>query len=265
VRGVEVGRRLARAVQTLVPPVRSGVVIVCYHLIDAGTESPVDLAGAVFEEQIAHMARIGRIVPVAEALAALEQRERDDLLFVLTFDDAYENFYTSVWPSLEARGVHATLCVPTGFVNGTSSAPTITGVPLRPASWSMLREMVTGSHVSIASHTVSHPDLRAVSDQQLDTELADSRAELESRLQCDVSTFCYPRGHWSPRVEAAVAEHYATAFVGGGWTLTPANWHPLRLWRTSMRQTGPDVREMDPPRRVELEEYFADLWRRRLR
>jgi len=63
-----------------------------------------------------------------------------------------------------------------------------------PCSWSELREMADSGLVEIGSHTVNHPILASLTDQESWQELDLSRAQIEERLGRKVSCFCFPNG-----------------------------------------------------------------------
>lgn len=65
--------------------------------------------------------------------------------------------------------------------------------------------------VTIGSHTLSHPILPQLDDEGLESELRDSRVELEQRLQRPVPLFCYPNGSTDSRVSACASRHYRAA------------------------------------------------------
>jgi peptidoglycan/xylan/chitin deacetylase (PgdA/CDA1 family) len=58
--------------------------------------------------------------------------------------------------------------------------------------------------VAIESHTVSHPILTNVSDEELSFELKYSREVLNYKLQREISIFCYPNGNVGSRESQAV-------------------------------------------------------------
>ena len=74
----------------------------------------------------------------------------------------------------------------------------------RSISWDQAREMDSNS-VEIGSHTVTHPILPKVSDEQLETELRSSKARIEAALDRPAKLFCYPNGSYDQRVVKAVA------------------------------------------------------------
>lgn len=81
---------------------------------------------------------------------------------------------------------------------------------LRPLSWSEL-ERLADAGWEIGSHTVRHPKLPELSDEELEAELRDSRAGLAARLGgCD--TIAYPYGEADDRVARAAS---AAGYLGG--------------------------------------------------
>jgi peptidoglycan/xylan/chitin deacetylase (PgdA/CDA1 family) len=258
-----VPRRLARSLQPLVPSARSGVWILGFHLVGAGTESPVDLPVADFRALLDGLRSRAEVVSLAEALQALESRRTlVRRLVVITFDDAYHNFLDRAWTVLSELDLPATLFVPVNFVEGRSGPPMRGTEGMPPLGWQELRELTTAG-VTVGSHGLSHHELPRLPDTQAEREVAESRRRLEERLETPVDTFCYPRGMWSRRVERIVARHYRFAAVGGGRRLTRGGFSPLRLWRVPVRRDG-EPADAVVGRRVWVEEWLADKARRYL-
>lgn len=111
----------------------------------------------------------------------------------LTFDDGYEDVYTTAWPILKRHGATATVYIITGRV-GTSGYLT----------WEQIVQLQSEG-VQIGSHSVSHPDLSKLSPEQQRGELLESKRELERRLGATVTSFCYPSGRYS-QITVALAE-----------------------------------------------------------
>jgi len=63
-----------------------------------------------------------------------------------------------------------------------------------PCSWSELREMAVSGLVEIGSHTVSHPILASLTDEESWRELTTSRAQIEEGVGAEVVSFCFPNG-----------------------------------------------------------------------
>jgi peptidoglycan/xylan/chitin deacetylase (PgdA/CDA1 family) len=77
-------------------------------------------------------------------------------------------------------------------------------------NWDELRALDPGL-VTIGSHTLTHPILTTLHQEQLDFELRESRRQLEEKLNRPVPYFCYPNGALDSRVHGAVQKYYAAA------------------------------------------------------
>jgi peptidoglycan/xylan/chitin deacetylase (PgdA/CDA1 family) len=92
--------------------------------------------------------------------------------------------------------------------------------PLRPSqrlmlTWDEVRELKRNGH-TIGSHTMSHPNMAYISEQEARTELLEARRRLEQELTAPVVHFAYPcpalQPHWVERTVCATRETgYQTA------------------------------------------------------
>ena len=112
---------------------------------------------------------------------------------LLTFDDAYLGQYENAYPLLQEFNYPATYYVQTGFVGVPTSKDHFT--------WEQMQEMEASGLVTIAAHTINHPeDLRLLDDETLHRELFESKRILEERLGHPVLHFAYPAGNRDERV-----------------------------------------------------------------
>lgn len=82
--------------------------------------------------------------------------------------------------------------------------------------------------VSIGSHSATHPILTSLSADEIDAEVALSRASLEAELGRPVSDFCYPNGNFDARALETARRHYERAVaVDGGSLRADADVHRL--------------------------------------
>jgi peptidoglycan/xylan/chitin deacetylase (PgdA/CDA1 family) len=65
--------------------------------------------------------------------------------------------------------------------------------------------------ITVGSHTMSHPILTTLSDQQIEAELAESRHSLEQYLQLPIDFFCYPNGSYDERAYEIAKKTYRAA------------------------------------------------------
>jgi peptidoglycan/xylan/chitin deacetylase (PgdA/CDA1 family) len=220
-------------------------LVLCYHLVGAGLGGPVDLDVATFETHLDQLG--GDVAPLAAVVGGAGG-------IALTFDDAFRNFHDVVWPRLRARGVPATLFVPTGFVDGTHGSPLSTAPTLAPCSWAQLAAM-RREGLDIGSHSRSHKNLRRLADDAIDADLAAAAARLSALLGVTRAPLCYPQAKWSPRVERVARRHHDVIVTGGGARVDPRR--PWRVPRTSVVRDGPSLwRIRTLP--IEPREWLAD-------
>lgn len=227
--------RVLAGAQRGIPDAKSGSLILAYHLVGSGVDSPIDISVDRFQYQLDVLERRFRLLPLESALASAET-SAERAAAALTFDDAYANFAEVIWPILRERRIPAILYVPIGFVRGDAPAP-IRGTRLRACSWTELRELAREG-VEIGSHGVDHLNLRAASRVNLTRELAESREALERELSVTVRSFCYPQAKYDSRSTRAVASHYDNAVVAGGRRYTGGDRY--RVPRFPVRRDEPD-------------------------
>ncbi len=230
-------RTAVRFAQPLVRSHRGGISILTYHLVGAGTESPVDLPLDSFRQQLNELRECAEICSLADAIGHLEAGTADTRPFVvITFDDGFDNFRTSAWPLLKELQLPCTFYVPVGFIEGAFGTPLKGAEGLPPIEWTSLRELASDPLLTVGSHSWCHRDLRTLSPHELRVDLQRSHDQLEVRIGAPVEHFCYPQAKWSRAVETQVAAIYRTAVVAGGYRNLPGRFHPLRLGRIPIRR-----------------------------
>ena len=180
------------------------MIVLNYHeLVDADPSNAWGLIHDVFD---AHLALYeDRLISPQTFLQRCSDPEADapDAV-LLTFDDGFLSDYTHVYARyMEAGRVPGFMSfIPVGFV----------GMPGR-MTWTMIEELHKEG-VAIGSHGMAHVDLTAVSDRELDRELALSKLMLEDRLGAPVLLFAFPYGRFSRRVwDAALKAGYTHLFT----------------------------------------------------
>jgi len=177
--------QLARGRQT------TDLVVLLYH------EVP-DESKQAFAAQIDRVLKKGRVVD----LACRPLRLQPGINVAITFDDALSSSFRNGVEELLRRGLPVLVFVPTGFLGRPpgwirhSQHPAVSDPVL---SSDELRHY-SRRGVCFGSHTVSHPHLSRVRDDQLMRELVDSRKELESVLGGTVDMLAFPYGDYDERV-----------------------------------------------------------------
>lgn len=142
----------------------------------------------------------------------------------LTFDDGWRNWLTAGLPVLQGLGVGGTFFVCPGLFGATHpDVPGEEGALLDEREARQLHE----AGMELGSHSLTHPDLRKLSDAELAVELRDSKQAVEAITGRPCRLFAYPYGLYDERVVRAVgAAGYELAFA---WL--PGPWRPLEAPR----------------------------------
>jgi peptidoglycan/xylan/chitin deacetylase (PgdA/CDA1 family) len=122
---------------------------------------------------------------------------------VVTFDDGYRGIATRAAPALAAYHWAGVLDLDLSNVKRSEGfgEPSIRW--LVAAGW------------EVDSHSLTHPDLTAVDDAQLEHELTGSRKAIRRLFGEPAEFFCYPAGRFDARVVAAVV---AAGYLGATTT-----------------------------------------------
>ena len=118
----------------------------------------------------------------------------------LSFDDGLEDNHRVVLPILRELGVAATVYVTTGFIGRPN--PWL-GAPSRYLTADELRELHRAGF-ELGAHTVTHPDLATLPEEECEREVRDSVAALEAITGEPVRTFAYPFCTYGDAALAAV-------------------------------------------------------------
>ena len=139
---------------------------------------------------------------------------------IITFDDAYLETYTLVFPLLRELGMKAVI-----FVVADPCIRTSTWDQEHPGAVSELMSdmQILEMHAAgfeIGSHSLHHHNLSTLSPSEAWQEITRSRMTLEILLNAPVRSFSYPYGCLSPTVKRSVKEAgYAVAVAA--WSGPP--------------------------------------------
>lgn len=99
---------------------RGKLTVLLFHKVpkQAHALDPSELDLASFERILDAAMRFFCILPLQDAIAALQTDRLPPRSACITFDDGYPDWLVNVIPALERRGVHATFFVTTGQFNG---------------------------------------------------------------------------------------------------------------------------------------------------
>jgi peptidoglycan/xylan/chitin deacetylase (PgdA/CDA1 family) len=190
-------------------------LVLCYHAVSPTWEHRLCIPPDLLLRQVRALSRFWKVH--------------------VTFDDGFRSAAT-VFPELQRLGVSVQLfvCTKYALVGAPLTIPELAGDDpneLVTMNWDELREHAARG-IAIGSHTVSHPHLTKVSDDELGRELIDSKQEIEDRLRRSCDDFAYPYGEHDARVRAAArAAGYGVAYALRGSKSDPYAAPRLDLYR----------------------------------
>jgi peptidoglycan/xylan/chitin deacetylase (PgdA/CDA1 family) len=216
------------------------VPVFLYHSVSADPPSwiaPFTVSPRVFAEQLDLLADNGlEIVPLRRLVAAVRGGPPLPVRSaVLTFDDGFADFHSTVAPLLAERGLPATLYVTTGALGGPSWPPEH-GSLLPPApmlTWHQVREL--DLLVEIGGHSRTHPQLDALPREAVREEIEGCKARLQDTLGHRVDAFAYPHGYSSPAVRRLVYEAGWSSATAVRYAFSSGADEPLRIARLMVR------------------------------
>jgi peptidoglycan/xylan/chitin deacetylase (PgdA/CDA1 family) len=204
---------------------RDRTVFLCYHSVTkspraARDESELHTPLPLFVKHLDYLQSRYRVVSLDDYLAACGSDGRlPDYSAVLTFDDGMRNFLTVVAPLLKERKLAAAAFVITdGASRRDNTRFDDEWTPLdsrRHLSWSEIRALARTPGITVGSHSRTHPDLTALSEDEAWAELLDSLAAITEHTGEARPALAYPHGRANGRVRAlAEAAGYSCGLTG---------------------------------------------------
>jgi peptidoglycan/xylan/chitin deacetylase (PgdA/CDA1 family) len=204
VRCVDIGVRTASRWLGRTPPPSCAVLY--YHEIEP------DQRGR-FARQMDEVLRLTKVIRA-------DQRQRLEpgrYYSAITFDDGFVSVLGNALPEMEARGIPATLFIPTGYLGdrpGWIQDPASPAYHQNVMSAEQLAGLKDHPLFSLESHSSSHPNFLKLGEEQARFEFRESKKDLEAILGKKVSLFSFPYGaHDSRLVELAGEAGYERVFT----------------------------------------------------
>jgi peptidoglycan/xylan/chitin deacetylase (PgdA/CDA1 family) len=167
------------------------VPVLMYHHIMPDDQAKAIGAGKLnvnpeaFRRQMDYLLGKGyQIIGLDEMMTGLKNSSLPSKPVVLTFDDAYRDFFDFVFPILKEKNIKATVFVISQFVGGD-----------RYVTWDELGELNSSNLVLIGDHTLSHLSLINQPVEKINDQIISAKNILESRLGKPVKYFAYPYGN----------------------------------------------------------------------
>jgi peptidoglycan/xylan/chitin deacetylase (PgdA/CDA1 family) len=187
-------------------------VVFCFHSISEDGWV-FGVAKKDFESLLREILKTKKIVTLKNLLAKKDGYSGKKV--AITFDDGYENVFTSAYPILKKYGL--TACV---FVNTVK-------VKMSGSNYLDKKKLLSFKQIQklkeqgweIGYHTKSHSDLRYFNRKKLVDEIFKTKKRFEKKLGFRIDYFSYPYGVFNKRIVDIVKKagyKYAFTANGGG-------------------------------------------------
>ena len=212
----------------------TGATLLTYHRVGGGTVDELDLGTSAFARQL-DLLEGHDVLSLDAALDRLEAGD-DRASVTLTFDDGFEEVYSTAWPLLRERALPFTVYLASAFVGRPMvwEGSTARGARGAGMTWDHLGELVASGLCTVGNHTHRH-----VRPEQLDEAELDACTEaVEHHLGVTPTHFTYPWGVRVPAMEPALRARFRSASTGELGRNLPGT-DQLRLRRVPVRRTDP--------------------------
>ena len=177
-----------------------------------------------------------RFVSIEEACNIINAGKHPCQPFVcLTFDDGYRDNFDLAYPLLKKLDIPFVVYVTTGFADDTASMWWYGKT--EAMNWEQIKALDNDPLCTIGAHTVSHPRLSTLAEEETRKEIVDSKRRLEEMLGHSVNHFSYPHGDYNTTTLQVVNE--------AGFTSA------LKAWGGNIRKGDVNLWELP---RIELKE-----------
>jgi len=183
----------------------SGIPVLNYHQINNTAHNALTLSSQEFEAQMAYLYQSGYTTISPDQLIDYLQygKSLPPNPILITFDDGYEDNYRIAYPILQKYNFTATIFLITDFISRNH----------RYLTWDQVKEMKENGF-SFGSHTLSHLFLTNASENDIRSELEQSRQTMEWRLNQKIEYLAYPGGAYNQQVIKIVRQAgYRAAFT----------------------------------------------------
>ena len=186
------------------------VPILLYHHIDeappSGTPSRSNYVSPKnFAKQMAWLNRLGINGLSLEKALPYIKGQKQGRVVVITFDDAFLSVYQNAMPILDQYGFSATNYFVVNEISGQNNwdSPNAKRAPCM--NLEQTQKWLDHGH-EVGSHTLTHPHLSQLSNDDAFIEINHSKQKLETALGINISSFAYPYGDENADIRKMINE-----------------------------------------------------------
>mgnify|MGYP003624292525 CR=1 FL=1 len=199
---------------------KPGIHIINAHFVTPNSVDEFD--GGIFEQFLLNIKKNCTLISVQKAVKLINDNYKsDEALVALTFDDGFEECYTSMAPILDKHNIKAAFFINSNYVASEESYQKafnerINTYTKKPMNWNQVIDLHKRGHV-IGSHSLDHLDFGKISQKELEFQLLRNKELLEDKLAYNCEYFAWTYGQFSNFPESALEEtlkHHRIIFSG---------------------------------------------------
>ncbi len=214
------------------------IPVLLYHQIAMNTPkndpSGLGVGPELFESQLQILHKKGyqtlTLDDVVDDKVICQKQNRKPV--AITFDDGYLDNYLNAFPILKKYNFTATVFFPTAYIGKVNSWD---GGESALMTWEQAREMLEYG-ISFQSHTCTHADLTALSNNEVLEELINSRNVIKKKLGVSTNHLAYPFGRYNSKIMDMAGQ----AGYRWAWAAGMADIHKLSMERFQITSKDTD-------------------------
>ncbi|MDO9153333.1 MAG: polysaccharide deacetylase family protein [Paludibacter sp.] len=130
--------------------------------------------------------------------STLKSLPKKECLVAFTFDDGFEECYTTIAPLLEKYNCNAAFFINANYIGSDenyqqSFNTRINTFTKKPMSWEQVIDLHRRGHV-IGAHTLDHVNMAELTEKELVFQLAENKKILESKINYNCEYFAWTYG-----------------------------------------------------------------------
>lgn len=132
------------------------------------------------------------------------EKRREKKYIIITVDDGYKDNYKILYPVLKKFKMKAVIYYITGVNYNSWTADSMGEKKFDLMSKDEVRELHKSGLIEFGGHTLTHPSMVKLSDEELKKEIENNKKDIEAIIGEELVSFAYPYGHNSKRIQKAV-------------------------------------------------------------
>ena len=164
-----------------------------------------------------------KLITIQEAVRLIEARQflTTECMVAFTFDDGFEECYTTIAPLLEKYNCNAAFFISANYIESDSAYQEefhkrINTYTKKPMTWEQIKDLHQRGHV-IGAHTLDHLNMAELSAEEVDFQLKMNKQILENKINynCDYFAWTYGQLHHFPETALKISQNYHKLIFSG--------------------------------------------------